>query len=64
MLGTPTRKSYKPLIPTSKRCEPLITEDDCSLTVDYYLQVPYMSYNWNQIGFTFKYTEKNNRYTK
>ena len=36
--------------------KPLITEVDCSLTADYYLQVPHMSYLWNQIGFIIKYT--------
>ena len=48
ILGTPTRKS----------CKLLIAKDDCSLTADYYLQVPYMSYHWNQIGLTIKYKTK------
>ena len=49
--------------PTSKSCKPLIAEHDCSLTAGYYLQVPYMSYYWNQIGLTIEYTGKNNTYT-
>ena len=44
--------------PTSKSCKPLNAEDNCSSTADYYLQVPYMSYHWNQIGLTIKYTRK------
>ena len=63
IIGTPTRKSCKPLIATSKSCKPLIAEDDCSLTADYYLQVPYMSYHWNQICLPSNTTETKNRYT-
>ena len=44
--------------PTTKSCKPLIAEDDCCPTANYYLQVPYMSYHWNQIGLTMKYTGK------
>ena len=50
------RKGSKPLIGTSNSCKLLIDEEDCSLTADYYLQFPYRSYYWNQIGLTIKYT--------
>ena len=31
--------------PTNKSCKPLVAEDQCSVTADYYLQLPYMSCN-------------------
>ena len=31
--------------PTSKSCRTLVAEDHCSVTADYNLQLPYMSYN-------------------
>ena len=39
-------------IPTSKSCKPLIAEDDCSPTADYYLQVPYMPHAPNRFLLT------------